>query len=187
MDFFNPNLGGLLALCFEVEGSGGKITPSKTCQSYARNLKFGTSIKAFLILIIPAFFFFFSKKPAYFSCVRAFLVLFSVFVRQKVPINENVKFTDYASGIRLPPCSTFAINQKNDDDVTICQHDIIVKIFEIVLFLLPSLVTGPSFITCFGLTAIFLYQGFIRNLEIGNTNQDSKLFCMKITSKLPPQ
>ena len=63
------------------------------------------------------------------NCVRDFLVLFSVFVRQKVTINENVSFTDYVSRIRLPDSSKLAINRKNDNDVKIFRHDIIVKIF----------------------------------------------------------
>ena len=45
------------------------------------------------------------------NSVRAvldFLVLFSAFVRKKVDINENISFTGYASGIRLPDCSKLA-------------------------------------------------------------------------------
>ena len=73
--------------------------------------------------------------------------MFSVFVRWKVTINENISFTDYASGIGpvwLPDCSKLATNWKNDNDVIIFQHDVIVKFFEVVLFLLWSLVTGSS-------------------------------------------
>ena len=33
------------------------------------------------------------------------------------------------SGVRLPGCSKLAINRKNNNDVTICQHDAIVKSF----------------------------------------------------------
>ena len=32
-------------------------------------------------------------------------------------------------GIQLPDCSRLAINWKNDNDVTICQHEVIVKFF----------------------------------------------------------
>ena len=32
------------------------------------------------------------------SCVREFLILFAVFVRYKVTVDENVSFTDYVSG-----------------------------------------------------------------------------------------
>ena len=48
------------------------------------------------------------------SCVRDFLVLFSVFVRQKVTIPENITFADSVSGI----CSKLAKNLKDDNDVT---------------------------------------------------------------------
>ena len=60
--------------------------------------------------------------------VRDVLVLFSVSVRQNT-INENVSFTDYAPGIQLPDCFKLVINWKNDNDVTICWHDVIVKNF----------------------------------------------------------
>ena len=50
--------------------------------------------------------------------MRDSLVLFSVFVRQKVAVNEYVSFTDYTSGLRLPHCSKMAINPTNDNDVT---------------------------------------------------------------------
>ena len=46
------------------------------------------------------------------SCVRDILVLFTVFLRQKVTINENISFIDYASEIQLPDWSKFAIKQK---------------------------------------------------------------------------
>ena len=52
------------------------------------------------------------------SCVRDLLVLFSVFVREKVAFNKNVSFTDYASGIQLPSCPKLAVNCKNNNDVT---------------------------------------------------------------------
>ena len=37
---------------------------------------------------------------------------------------ENVSFTDYVSGIRLPADSKLAINWKNDNDVKLCRHDV---------------------------------------------------------------
>ena len=40
-------------------------------------------------------------------------------VRQKVTINENISFTDYASGMRLPDCFKLTVNWKTDNDVTI--------------------------------------------------------------------
>ena len=39
------------------------------------------------------------------------------------------------SRIPLTDCSKLAINQKNDDDITTCQHEIIVNFFDDVLFL----------------------------------------------------
>ena len=74
--------------------------------------------------------------------------MFSVFGRKKVTVDENVSFTDYVSGIRLPYCSKLAKNRKNNNYVTICWYDVITKMFfEIVLFFLSSLVTGPIFMS----------------------------------------
>ena len=44
-------------------------------------------------------------------------------------------------------CSKLSVNWQNGNDVTISRHDVIVKDFEVVLFLLSSLVTGPSFMS----------------------------------------
>ena len=87
------------------------------------------------------------------AVLKIYLVLFSVFsvfVRDKITVIENVSITDYASGIRLLECSKFAINQKNDNDVKICRHEVIVRLvylFEVVYFILSSLVTGRSFMS----------------------------------------
>ena len=63
------------------------------------------------------------------SCVRDFLVLFSVFVNQKVTITENITFADSVSGIRPPDCSKLTKNTKNANDVTIFRHGVNVKFF----------------------------------------------------------
>ena len=60
-------------------------------------------------------------------------------------INENISFADYASRIRLPDCSKLAKKWKNGNDITTFKHDVIAKFFDIDLFFLTSLVTGPSF------------------------------------------
>ena len=91
-----------------------------------------------LILLMPAFFaknsVFCPKKYLYSrqqceSCVRDFLVLFSVFVRQKVTINEKISFTDYASRIRILDCPKLAINWKNGNDVMLFRSEAIFKCF----------------------------------------------------------
>ena len=101
------------------------------------------------------------------------MVLFSVFVRSKVTIKKNIIFTVSASGIRLSDCSKLAINWKNDNDVTIFRHDVIIKFFwrcfvSLVKFSYWSIfhvniITGSWIIT------IFFYKGLTRNPEIGNT------------------
>ena len=39
------------------------------------------------------------------------------------------------------------INRKNNNDLIVFRHDVIVKFFDGVLFFLSSLVTGPSFMS----------------------------------------
>ena len=68
-----------------------------------------------------------STGPQY-NIVKAVLVLVSVFLKWKVTVNENLSFTNYASRLRLPDCSKLVTNWKNDNDVTICLHEVIVKI-----------------------------------------------------------
>ena len=59
----------------------------------------------------------------------------------------KMKFTDYPFEIRLLDCSKLAIDLKKNNDVIICWNDVIVKFFDVVLFLLSSLVTGLSFLS----------------------------------------
>ena len=65
--------------------------------------------------------------------------LFSVFVRQKVAIAENITFADSVSGIWPPDCSKLAKNPKSDTDVIIFRHAIKFNFFFDVLFLVSSL------------------------------------------------
>ena len=77
------------------------------------------------------------------------------------------------SGVRSPDYSKLAKNPKNDNDVKIFRHDVIVNFFwrcfvSLVKFSYWSkfhlnIVTGPEIIT------IFFYKGLTRNPEIGNT------------------
>ena len=99
-------------------------------------------------------------------------VLFSDFVRKKVTVNENVSFTDYAPGIRFLDSSKLAINWRNDNDVTICWHDVIVKFWRCFVSLIKfsywskfhvNIITGSRAMT------VYFYKGLTRNMEIGNT------------------
>ena len=65
-----------------------------------------------------------------------------------------LSFTDYASGIRPPNCSKLAINWENENSVTF---------FDVVLFLLSSLVTGPSFMSISSLVLQSWQFSFIRD------------------------
>ena len=82
------------------------------------------------------------------------------------------KFINDTSGIRLLGCSKLAINQKTDNDVITCRHDIILNFFVVAIFLLSSIVTGSTFMSI-SLLVLELWQfSFmrdwpeIRNLEI---------------------
>ena len=58
---------------------------------------------------------------------------------------KYVSFIDHVSESQLPDDFKFTISWKKDNDVKICWHDVIVNFFNVVVFLLSSLVTGPSF------------------------------------------
>ena len=98
--------------------------------------------------------------------------LFSVFVRQKVAIAENITFADSVSGIWPPDCSKLAKNPKSDTDVIIFRHD--VKFNSFLTFCFSCQVCHCSkfhvnIITGSGIMTIFFYKGLTRNPDIGNT------------------
>ena len=95
--------------------------------------------------------------------VRDFSVLFSVFVRKKVTTTENVTFADSVSEVRPMGCSKLAKNPVNDNDVTIFWHDVNVKFFDVALFLLSSLVTGPCFMSISSLVLELSQFSFIKD------------------------
>ena len=95
--------------------------------------------------------------------LKFFIVLFSFFLRQKVTINGKVTFADFVFRIRPPDCSKLTKNPKNDNDVTISWHDIIANFFDVVLFLLSSLVTGLSLISVSSLVLELRQFYFIRD------------------------
>ena len=76
-----------------------------------------------------------------------FLVLFSVFVRQKVTITENITFADSMSGIRALDCSKLAKIRKMTMASQFSDMMSMSTFFDDVLFLLSRLVTGPSFMS----------------------------------------
>ena len=80
-------------------------------------------------------------------------------------MNENVSFTDYTFGIRLPDCTKLAIKWKNVNDVTILRHGVIVIFFDVVLIFLSRLVI----IIGSGAMTISFNKRLIRNPEIENT------------------
>ena len=90
------------------------------------------------------------------SYVRDIIALFSVFVRKKVTINENIIFIDYESVIWLPDCFKLTINWKNDYDVQ--------------FFLFSYWSKSHVNITIASVVmTIFFYKGLARNSEIRNT------------------
>ena len=107
------------------------------------------------------------------SCVRDFLVLFSVFVRPTVTFTENITFGDSVPGIRSPDCSKLAKNPKNVNNITIFRHDINFKIFWRCFVSLVKFSYLSKFhvniISGSGITTIFFYKGLTRNLQIRNT------------------
>ena len=86
--------------------------------------------------------------------------------------NENISLADSTSGMWLPDCSKLAINWKNDNDIIIFQHDVIVKLFWRCFVSLVKFSYLSNFnvniITDSGIMTIFSYNGLTRNPEIRN-------------------
>ena len=79
-----------------------------------------------------------------------------------VTVNENVSFTDYASGIRLPDCSKLVINRNKSLSVFLTLLFSLVKLSYWSMFYV-NIITGSLVMT------IFLHRGLTRNPEIGIT------------------
>ena len=77
------------------------------------------------------------------------------------------------SGIQHPDCYKLSQNPKNYNDVTISDMTSTSNFCDVALFLLSSLVTGPSFMVNIvigsGIITIFFYKGLTRIPEIGIT------------------
>ena len=77
------------------------------------------------------------------------------------------------SGIRPLDCSKLAKNKKNENDITIFRHDVIVNFFGGCFVSLVKFSYWSKFhvniITGSRIMAILFYKGLTRNLEIGNT------------------
>ena len=76
--------------------------------------------------------------------------------------------------MQLRDCSKLTINKKNDNDIPILCHDVIVNFFDTVVFLLPNLVTGQDFMSIIiagsRVMTTFLYKQLTRYSQIGNTS-----------------
>ena len=70
------------------------------------------------------------------SCVKDFIVMPQLFLRQKITINGKVAFADFVSGVRPPDCSKLAKIQKNYNDTSQYSEMMSSSIFvDIALFL----------------------------------------------------
>ena len=87
------------------------------------------------------------SKQQWESCVRDFLVLYSVFVKQKVTITENITFADSVSGVQSPDCSKLAKNPKVTMMSQFSDKTLSSDFFYVVLFLVSSVDTGPIFMS----------------------------------------
>ena len=90
----------------------------------------------------------------------------------------KIKFYRPCAGIRLRDGCKLAINRKKDNDVTICQQDDIVKLFDVAVFFLPSLITGPSFMSISWLVLELWKFSFKKDWpEIRKSDIPSSQFC----------
>ena len=108
----------------------------------------------FLAKIVPLL-----KKIVWELCYRCFSSVFS-FCKAK---GYCLRKYNYASGIWLLCFSKLAVNWKNNNDVKIFQHELSSNFFDVVLFLLSSLVAGPRFMSVSSLVLEILQFSFIRD------------------------
>ena len=84
-----------------------------------------------------------------------------------------MSFIDYASGIQLPDCSKLAINHKNDNDIIIFWHIVIIKFFWRGFVSLAKFSYWSKFlvniITSCGVMTIFFYEKLTRHPKIVST------------------
>ena len=102
--------------------------------------------------------------------------MFSVFVRKKFAITENITFADSVSGIRPSNGSKLAKNPKNDHDLTFFRYGVNVRFFWRCFVSLVNFGYWTfqfsywiNIITGSRIMATFFYKGLTRNPEIGNT------------------
>ena len=101
--------------------------------------------------------------------------MFSVLLRKKITVNENISFIDYASGIWFPDCSKLAINWKiaMTSQFSEMMSSFADAVYWLCFVFLVNLSYWPNFhvniITGSGVVTIFFYKGLTRNLENGNT------------------
>ena len=77
-------------------------------------------------------------------------------------VNENITFTGYVYGIMLPDCYKLAINQKMTMISHLSNMRSLSIFFNLVFFLLSSLVIGPSFLSITSLVLELRQFTFIR-------------------------
>ena len=83
-----------------------------------------------------------------------------------------MRFLDSASRIRVLSFSKLAINKKNDNDITIFWHDVIVIFWRSFISLVKFSYCSKFYVnimTGFKNISIFFYKELTRNLEIRNT------------------
>ena len=92
----------------------------------------------------------------------------------------SVYLYDNASGIRFPDSSKSAKNHKNDNDVPIFWHGVIVFFFfffDVVLFVLSGLVTGPSFMSISSLV-LELWQFYFIGIDQKSENRNTSTWVL---------
>ena len=113
----------------------------------------------------------FTKSNSLRVVLRDFLVLFSTFVRQKVTVTENIILQTLCPEFGLRSAPNWPKIRKMTMTSQFSDMTSTSKFFDVVLFVLSSLVTGRSFniITGSGIMTIFYHKGLTRNPEIENT------------------
>ena len=104
--------------------------------------------------------------------------MISVFVRWKDILHEDVNVMDQASRIHFPDGCKLAIFRKIGNNVTIHPYNTIVNFFDVAVFLLSSLITGPSFVSILELVPELWQLSIIKDWpEIKKSRISPSGFC----------
>ena len=177
---------GFLGVYFAVAGLGVKVPPSPRLKLVGNMLEKSNMAHTRTEVLSENILYFLVPRLSYFCWCQHFLATNQRFLAKIVPLLKTIVWElcyrcfssvfsfckakgyclwkyNYASGIWLLCFSKLVVNCKNNNDVKIFQHELSSNFFDVVLFLLSSLVAAPRFMSVSSLVLDILQFSFIRD------------------------